>query len=788
MTLRFNHLKPLLTFFLLAIFLSTSTNAITKLPSLEDHPLVIAKQTFPLSQTTREFLQQRDNKTAKIWVFFTDKGVFNDADFAVQASRIYLSKKVLKRRHKVNKDKVVFADLPVVDSYVKAVEKMGGKLRRVSKWLNAASYEIPLDLLDKVSNLPFVASIKPVAGFKDPSLTFDNIPTDKTQVSKATAGGLHYGLSQTQLNQINVPAMHNKGYDGSGVTLAMFDTGFRKSHEVFAEHFAEGRVLAEYDFVFNDSNTANEAEDVSSAWNHGTYTWSTAAGFKDSTLYGPAYKAYYLLAKTEDVRSETPVEEDNWVAALEWADSLGADVISSSLAYSDWYTYSDFDGNTATITIAANTAAGLGIVVCNAMGNEGPSSGTLDAPADAFNILAVGAVAADGTIAGFSSRGPTYDGRIKPEVCAMGISTSCAYATTDHSYGTASGTSLSTPLVAGATCLLIQARPTFTPEEIRAALMSTASNANSPNNDYGWGIIDVNAALQWGADFDADIKTGDAPLNVQFTDNSQLTPTSWKWSFGDGDSSFAQNPSHFYAQAGAYDVSLTIESNAGEITRVKKGFILAFGDTLTFASDSAFAGHQVVMSVNLINSEDLNIIDIPFTFSDAPEIKFDSASFGSRTTYFDEIKPVLWDPWGHRYAYRLTADTGSGATPLSPGSGEIMKLYFTIDSLELGGTTYNIDTLSSPYPLELTSPYTTYTPHLFIGSISTIHVLRGDLDNNQKLNTNDLLYMINYSFDNGTPPLTIQSMDVNADLTLNIEDINYLINFMFKGGPPPVTP
>jgi subtilisin family serine protease len=214
-------------------------------------------------------------------------------------------------------------------------------------------------------------------------------------------------------------------------------------------------------------------------------------------LYGPAYLAQFILAKTEDMRSETPIEEDNWVAGMEWADSIGADVISSSLGYSDWYTYEDFDGHTAVTSIAASHAAALGIVVCNSAGNNGAGVGTINAPADADSMLAIGAVWSDGSIASFSSWGPTYDGRIKPEVCARGVSTVCANPGTTTTFTTANGTSLSCPLAGGCAAVILSAHPAWTPMQVREALMRTASNRACPNNTYGWGIIDLFAAVNY---------------------------------------------------------------------------------------------------------------------------------------------------------------------------------------------------------------------------------------------------------------------------------------------------
>ncbi|HSG98815.1 MAG TPA: S8 family serine peptidase, partial [candidate division Zixibacteria bacterium] len=420
----------------------------------------------------------------------------------------------------------------------------------------------------------------------------------------AVADLLNYGSSAAQLLQINAHVGHERGYNGSGVTIAMFDTGYRTSHQAFAALINDGRLLGQWDFVNNDGITDNQIGDPSSAWSHGTLTWSAAGGQVDGALYGPAYGANFLLAKTENVSSETIQEEYDWVSALEWADSLGADVVSSSLAYSDWYQQSDFDGSTAVTTLAANMATSLGIVVCNAAANSGPGPSTLNAPADAFDILACGAVDASGFIAAFSSRGPTADGRIKPDVCARGVGTFCGGANGDTYYTTASGTSLSTPLVAGAVAQLIQARPTFPPTLIMRALRETASQNFAPNNDYGWGIINLEAALDWGVRFEAlnssaDLIVVDHPATVDFSDVSDLTGSAWSWNFGDGGSSTQQNPSHQYASPGTYSVDLTLETAYGSFDRVKPNLIVVRAGTISVKSDSAYAGQTLAVRVEL---------------------------------------------------------------------------------------------------------------------------------------------------------------------------------------------
>jgi len=199
------------------------------------------------------------------------------------------------------------------------------------------------------------------------------------------------------------------------------------------------------------------------------------------------------LAKTEIEAVEDTIEEDYWAAGVEWADSLGADIVSSSLGYTDWYTYEDMDGNTAVCTQAADLAVSKGIVVVNAAGNERPYSWHyIIAPADRDSVIAVGAVNLSGQIASFSSAGPTYDGRIKPDVCALGVGVYCASAYGSYKY--LGGTSYATPLVAGVCALLLEANPDLNPIQVREALWTTASQADNPDTLYGYGIVNASKA------------------------------------------------------------------------------------------------------------------------------------------------------------------------------------------------------------------------------------------------------------------------------------------------------
>jgi len=486
--------------------------------------LIMKKQTPVITPKTMNYLEKKSaDGLVKVWVYFTDKGVTSVEGYNQKAQEVAnsMTSRALARRARNEVEAIRFNDLPVYDDYVQQLENMGLKLRRVSKWLNAASFETSRDMLEQVKELPFVMKIEPVLTYKREKPVETGPPPKKSEETGQSLDSrtLSYGASFPQLSQINAVEAHDSGYSGEGVWVAMFDTGFRKSHNAFANIISDNRLIAEYDFVFNDNETANEAEDWETAWDHGTYTWSTLGGGWDDHIYGPAYGASFVLCKTEDVRSETEVEEDNWAAAVEWVDSIGVDVISSSLGYTDWHVPSDYDGNTAVVTIAADYAASVGIVVCNSAGNEGPGSATINTPTDADSIISVGAVYSSGSIVYFSSRGPTYDDRLKPEVCARGYSTTCAGSGSDNLITTASGTSLSCPLVGGAAALVIEAHPEWTAMMVREAMMETADNAGSPNNDYGWGVIDVMAAINYDG-FGVTFQKGDADhdLHVNISD------------------------------------------------------------------------------------------------------------------------------------------------------------------------------------------------------------------------------------------------------------------------------
>jgi len=388
-----------------------------------------------------------------VWVYFKDRGPAADALAAAQAT---VTPRAVARRAARGSAGVTVSDAPPSSAYVAAVSAAATRVRQQSRWMNAVSVEATPAQVAAIEALPFVARVDVVRGFQKRREEMDTRVAAMAAEPLRKASGLDYGTGFAQVNQIKVPFLHDVGLDGRGVIVGVLDAGFNNLRH---EAFATMRILATRDFVNGDTDVGDGGRGEGS---HGTATLSVIGGFKDGQIIGPAYAASYLLAKTEDTDSETPVEEDNWAAAVEWAEAQGVDVISTSLGYLTYdppfpsYTAADMDGETAISTRAADRAGELGVVVVASAGNEGLNTraNTLGAPADGDLVLAVGAVSSTGARASFSSVGPTADGRIKPDVSAQGVSVKIAVPGGTNGYTTANGTSFSCPLTAGVAALL----------------------------------------------------------------------------------------------------------------------------------------------------------------------------------------------------------------------------------------------------------------------------------------------------------------------------------------------
>jgi serine protease AprX len=413
---------------------------------------------------------------------------------------------------------VDYSDVPVEANYIEALRVTGATLRHRSKWFNAASIVATPAQIQQIELLPFVKEIELLGRYG--KRTYEK-PADGVLTSPASPGksdgthALDYGPSANQLLQINVPAIHDLGNHAEGVIVGVFDNGFRlPNHEAFASM----NIIATHDFVDHKVSVVPN-NPATNFGDHGINTLSTIGGYKPGQLIGPAFGASFILARTENDSSETPVEEDNWLAAMEWADSIGVQVTTTSLGYLTYdapyvsWTWENMDGRTTLITRAAAMAVRKGIVVLNSAGNEGLNAthNTLDAPADADSVIAVGAVALSGLRTGFSSVGPSTSvpPRIKPDVMALGTGVYVASATNPTGYSPyAQGTSFSCPLAAGVAALLVKTRPTAAPMDIVNAMRLTASNASTPNNTMGWGVINATAALNHLTSTDTNITLG----------------------------------------------------------------------------------------------------------------------------------------------------------------------------------------------------------------------------------------------------------------------------------------
>jgi subtilisin family serine protease len=447
-----------------------------------------------------------------VWVDFADKGEQGPADLASRLARAErdLTPESRARRLRTGVRPLVdYLDLPLAPAYLQALRAQGLEPYGQSRWLNGVVVRAAGEQLARLATLDFVRGVRPAPQAaprtRQPAAVEEwTMSASPAGVARAWGTGIDYGQTGGEIARLNVAALHDSGYVGTGVLVCMFDEGYN----FYAKHSATRTIdVGDRTRDFVRGGTAVQ-DTVLAPWlyQHGQYTLSVIGGNAPGVFVGPAYGARYALARTEDSGSEKPVEMVNWLMASEWADSLGADVISSSVGYFGFpdsagtsLTYAMLDGHTSIITRAVEIAAAKGILVVNAAGNAGAgSNGTLDAPADACgdSMLAVGAVDSLGVRASFSSIGPTADGRTKPDVMAQGVSVLLASASgLPDSYTRLNGTSFACPLTAGVAACLIQARPRWSLAQLVHAMKSSASRAASPDNYYGWGIVDAVAAL-----------------------------------------------------------------------------------------------------------------------------------------------------------------------------------------------------------------------------------------------------------------------------------------------------
>jgi len=444
----------------------------------------------------------------KYLIYFNDKGKLSNEMLYKSASKDIIAKENLtlrsieRRKKSLGENYFNYQDFPIDQSYIESLKVSGIEIVNKLKWFNAVSAYLTLSQINLISDLNFVEKIEPVRRLKSIKPMNEDLKSTKSLLKGSSNNEFNYGSSLTQNNLSEIPKIHNMGITGEGVIIGLLDTGYDWEQHISLK---DRTVLAERDFIFKDNITANQPEqDVSFQHNHGTSVFSIIGGFDEGNLIGPAFNAQYVLAKTEFVPSETHVEEDNYAAALEWMDSIGVDITSSSLGYSEFddsvfsYTYKDMDGKTTIVTKAAELAFERGMVVITSAGNEGNTSWKyITAPGDGFNTLTIGAVSSTNIVTSFSSEGPTFDGRIKPEIVAMGSGIINARASTTDGYGSGGGTSYSAPISAGIAGLLLSAHPHLTNTQIRNIMIRSGDNFENPDNERGYGLISAVKALTY---------------------------------------------------------------------------------------------------------------------------------------------------------------------------------------------------------------------------------------------------------------------------------------------------
>ncbi|MCC7301922.1 MAG: S8 family serine peptidase [Bacteroidia bacterium] len=463
----------------------------------------------------------------KYWVQFTDK---NNTPYTVTNPAAFLSSRSIQRRANQGIP-VTVQDLPVDPNYIQQVLNAGAvTLINRSKWFNAITIQTSdANALTAIQGFSFVVNVQPVQRYvlnndiEEQSIS----PVDFTQridfTEEPTA--FNYGTSYTQVNQIGMVCMHNQGWTGNNMVIAVLDAGFLNADtlRIFDSLFLQNRILGTWDFV---SNNASVYEDNG----HGTMVLSCMGANWPGVMIGTAPHAKYWLLRTEEAATEYVIEEDNWVSGAEFADSVGADVLNTSLGYtvfdnsSQNHTYQDMDGNTTRITIATDIAVSKGMFAVNSAGNSGNNSWNfIGAPADADSVLAVGAVDGSGAYVNFSSNGPTYDGRVKPNVAAMG--SGVVVANPSGGITTSGGTSFASPLTAGSVAALWGAHPTYNVMTIFNAIQTTASQFANPDTLLGYGIANFcNANLTVGS-------TGPSPFNNSMILQLFPNPTSGEFYF-----------------------------------------------------------------------------------------------------------------------------------------------------------------------------------------------------------------------------------------------------------------
>ncbi len=453
------------------------------------------------------------SQSSNYWIRFTDK---NNNAYSISNPEEYLSQRSVSRRtsHNVLIDET---DLPMTTSYISSVLPFTNRLIHRLKWTNMLVVYIDnAASLDSILQFSFVDTVGRIE--ENPNRQWqeqDKFESVEIAVNQQYVADNPYGIAYRQANMLNIDLVHQLGFRGQNILVSSFDNGFVNVNAISAFDSVRPRILNTYDFVNHETDVYNEGA-------HGTNTFSNMAANITNRYLGTAPDAQYLLLQTEDNSREWVMEEYNWQAAAEYADSIGAQIFTTSLGYTTFdssqgsHAYNDLNGNSTVITRAANLAAGKGILVLNSAGNEGDKSWHyISAPADGDSVIAVGAVDSSEKVTGFSGRGPNSLGRIKPDICAQGQKSAVISVQGDLGYS--AGTSFSCPIMAGAFASLWSAFPNLSARDIYTAIVVSADNFWTPDNFHGYGIPNFyNAYLFLKTDYNQQI--------LRMNDNALVYP------------------------------------------------------------------------------------------------------------------------------------------------------------------------------------------------------------------------------------------------------------------------
>jgi serine protease AprX len=595
------------------------------------------------------------NAKDKYLIYFNQKPINSVTNLKKSASEYdevlnSLSDRSIERRKKNLGEQVILeGDLPINKNYIEKLEAIGAEIVHELKWFNAVSCYLDENEFEQIKQLDFIKKINAVK-----TLTYrkveESFSHDKS-FQKTESSLLNYGNSLGQMELSDVPVLHDHNINGEGVIVGLLDSGFKTDEN---NAFANMTILATKDYVFGDDDVGNDNDA-----NHGTGVLSITGGFEEGRLIGPAFNSHFLLAKTENIFEEVNLEEDNFAAAVEWMEAQGVDIISSSLGYSDFdtgqrsYTYADMDGQTTLVTRAYEAAFDRGVVTITSAGNEGNRSWKfITAPGDGANTITVGSVNSNNELAASSSRGPTSDGRLKPEVLAQGVGVFLARPG-QNSYVNSNGTSFSAPIVAGITAQLLSVHPHLTNKQIRQIIIESGDNADQPNNDRGYGLLSAKRAVEY-----PNIKTEGSnkilnkiflPLENVSTDQvflhykktSEENPTSVNMIYDDRITFTADFPN--LTQSDTLELWFTYVDNNGSTVR--------FPGNVSQSYFYTEASNQIVLSVNntppVIVPDDFKVAqNYPNPFNPSTRIEFEMVSKANVTiTVYDmlgrEIKVLL---------------------------------------------------------------------------------------------------------------------------------------------------